>query len=81
MGEEDELEAMFKPKKKRRAERDQKSKKDVVETLLARMEVTICRVSCPPCVIPQQYLSQHPGMFPYAIRKQSVRCQLPGRVH
>ena len=39
MGEEDELEAMFKPKKKRRQERDQADKKSTVEELLARMEV------------------------------------------
>jgi hypothetical protein len=39
VGEEDELEAMFKPKKKRRQERDQDEKKSIVEELLARMEV------------------------------------------
>jgi hypothetical protein len=39
VGEEDELEAMFKPKKKRRQERDQADKKSIVEELLARMEV------------------------------------------
>lgn len=36
---EDELEAMFKPKKKRRQERDPSEKKAAVESFLARMEV------------------------------------------
>jgi hypothetical protein len=33
---------MFKPKKKRRQERDQADKKSIVEELLARMEVRHC---------------------------------------
>lgn len=38
---EDELEAMFKPKKKRRQERDPSEKKAAVESFLARMEVSM----------------------------------------
>ncbi len=37
--EEDELEAMFKPKKKRKQERELSEKKQAVEKILARMEV------------------------------------------
>ena len=65
VGEEDELEAMFKPKKKRRQERDQADKKSIVEELLARMEVRRWRLGL---------LQYNPSNVPCAELLHDVLC-------